>query len=111
MKKVKVFVTQLCLALCDPMDCSPPHSSVHGIPREGYWSGLPLPSLGDLPNLGINSIQNFDQPNTNSANYATCQNHTSREKNSGPIQVGLIPMSGCLPSLEVHVLMEGTFAP
>ena len=24
-------VTQLCLTLCDPMDCSPPGSSVHGI--------------------------------------------------------------------------------
>ena len=24
-------VAQLCLALCDPMDCSPPGSSVHGI--------------------------------------------------------------------------------
>ena len=23
--------TQLCLALCDPRDCSPPSSSVHGI--------------------------------------------------------------------------------
>ena len=29
--KVKVKVAQLCLALCDPMDCSPPGSSVHGI--------------------------------------------------------------------------------
>ena len=29
--KVKVLVTQLCLILCDPMDCSPPGSSVHGI--------------------------------------------------------------------------------
>ena len=27
----KVFVTQLCPTLCDPMDCSPPGSSVHGI--------------------------------------------------------------------------------
>ena len=26
-----VFVTQLCPDLCDPMDCSPPGSSVHGI--------------------------------------------------------------------------------
>ena len=25
------FVTQLCPALCDPMDCDPPGSSVHGI--------------------------------------------------------------------------------
>ena len=27
----KVLVAQLCLTLCDPMDCSPPGSSVHGI--------------------------------------------------------------------------------
>ena len=28
---VGVLVAQLCLALCDPMDCSPPGSSVCGI--------------------------------------------------------------------------------
>ena len=28
---VYVLVTQLCLTLCDPMDCSPPGSFVHGI--------------------------------------------------------------------------------
>ena len=28
---VCVLVTQSCLTLCDPMDCSPPGSSVHGI--------------------------------------------------------------------------------
>ena len=28
---VKVLVVQSCLTLCDPMDCSPPASSVHGI--------------------------------------------------------------------------------
>ena len=27
----KVLFAQLCLTLCDPMDCSPPGSSVHGI--------------------------------------------------------------------------------
>ena len=26
-----MLVAQLCLTLCDPMDCSPPGSSVHGI--------------------------------------------------------------------------------
>ena len=30
-RKVKMKVVQLCLTLCDPMDCSPPGSSVHGI--------------------------------------------------------------------------------
>ena len=29
--KVKVLVTQSCLTLCDPMDCSSPGSSIHGI--------------------------------------------------------------------------------
>ena len=29
--KVEVLVAQLCLTLCDPMDCSLPGSSVHGI--------------------------------------------------------------------------------
>ena len=28
---LKVSVAQSCLTLCDPMDCSPPGSSVHGI--------------------------------------------------------------------------------
>ena len=36
------------LSLCDPMDCSPPGSSVHGILQQEYWSGLPYPSPGDL---------------------------------------------------------------
>ena len=30
-KKRKKVVTQSCSTLCDPMDCSPPGSSVHGI--------------------------------------------------------------------------------
>ena len=35
-------------------DSSPPGSSVHeDSPRQEYWSGLPFPSLGDLPNPGI----------------------------------------------------------
>ena len=29
--KVKVLVSQLCLTVCNLMDCSPPGSSVHGI--------------------------------------------------------------------------------
>ena len=33
--------------------CSPPGSSVHGISWQEYWSGLPFPPPGDLPNPGI----------------------------------------------------------
>ena len=35
------------------MDCSLPGSSVHGILQEEYWSGLPCPFPGDLPDPGI----------------------------------------------------------
>ena len=35
------------------MDCSPPGSSVHGILRHEYWSGLSFPPPRDLPNPGI----------------------------------------------------------
>ena len=52
--KVKVSeIAQSCLTLCDPVDCSPPGSSLHGFSRQDYWSGLPFPSPGDLPNPGI----------------------------------------------------------
>ena len=34
---------QSCPTLCDPMGCSPPGASVHGILQEEYWSGLPCP--------------------------------------------------------------------
>ena len=42
-----------CVRLCDPVDCSPSDSSVRGILREGYWSGSPCPSPGDLPHPGV----------------------------------------------------------
>ena len=37
-------VTELCLTLCDPMDCSPPGSSVHGIlqARILEWVAIPF---------------------------------------------------------------------
>ena len=38
---------QSCPTLYNPMDCSPPGSSVHGIPRQEYWSGFPFPITGE----------------------------------------------------------------
>ena len=46
-------VAQFCPTLGDPMDCSPSGSSVWRFSRQEYWSGLPFPSLGDLPNPGF----------------------------------------------------------
>ena len=54
-------VVQSCPTLLDPVDCSPPDSSVHGIfqARVPEWvalsfsRGLPFPSSGDFPNPEI----------------------------------------------------------
>ena len=44
----------MCSTLCNPMDYSLPSSSLFmGFPRQEYWSGLPFPSPGGLPNPGI----------------------------------------------------------
>ena len=98
---VCLLVTQSCLTLCYPMDCSSPGSFVHGIlqarildlvatsfsnmnlsssslvaklclplatpqtvachvplsmgfSRQEYWSGLPCPAPGEIPNQGSN---------------------------------------------------------
>ena len=48
-------VAQPCLGLCDPVDCSPPGSSVMGFPRQESWRALTFPSPGDLPTQGPNS--------------------------------------------------------
>ena len=44
-------VTQLCLTLRDPMDCSPPGSSIHGIfqARIPEWIALPSSRGSSLP--------------------------------------------------------------
>ena len=46
-------VAQLYLTLCEPVGCSLRVSSIHGFSRQDYWSGLPVPSPGGLPNPGI----------------------------------------------------------
>ena len=41
------------LTLCNPIECSLQASPFMAFSREEYWSGLPFPSPGDLPDLGI----------------------------------------------------------
>ena len=45
---------QSCPTLCDPMDCRIGQSPLSmGFSRQEYWSALPFPSPGDLPNPRI----------------------------------------------------------
>ena len=41
---------QLCLTVCDAVDCNSQALSM-GFSRQEYWSGLPCPPTGDLPDL------------------------------------------------------------
>ena len=49
----KVSVAQSYPTLCNPMDCSPPGSSVHGILQTRMLEWVAISSPRDLPNLGI----------------------------------------------------------
>ena len=59
---VKMLVTQLCPALCDPMDCSPPDPmdcsppgcSVHGILQARILEWVAIPFSGDRLPKGSN---------------------------------------------------------
>ena len=46
-----VLVSQSCLILCDPMDCSPPGSSVHGILQAKIveWVAIPFSRVSSQP--------------------------------------------------------------
>ena len=47
---------QLCLTLCNPIDSSPPGSSVHGILQARTLEWLASPPPGDLPDPGIKPV-------------------------------------------------------
>ena len=42
-----------CLTLCNPMDCSPPGFSVHGISQARILEWVAMSSPEDLPDLGL----------------------------------------------------------
>ena len=50
-----VLVTRLCLTLCDPMDCSPLGSSVHGVLQARILECVasPFSVLAILPSLSM----------------------------------------------------------
>ena len=45
---IQLFVTLWTATLQAPLSM--------GFPRQEYWNGLPFPSSGDLPNLGIEPV-------------------------------------------------------
>ena len=52
--KVFVLFAQSCPTLCDPMDCSPPGSSVHGILQARILEWVVIPFSRIFPTQGLN---------------------------------------------------------
>ena len=55
---------QLCLTVCDRMDCSPPGSSVHRISQARILEWVASPPPGDLPNLEVEPVSSALQVNS-----------------------------------------------
>ena len=80
-----------CPGLCDPVDCVA-HQAPLSIefPREEYWSGLPFPPPGGLPNPGIKFTSPASFQPGRSLNPSTWSLDLSR---------GLLPVLGSLGGL------------
>ena len=70
---VCVLVAQSCLTLCDPMDCSPPGSSVHGILQAGIlaWVAISfsIHPQNQLQQLILTSLPLFFPPTLESRTF------------------------------------------
>ena len=51
-----MLVAQLCLTFVTPQTVAHQAPLSMGFPRQEYWSGLPFPSPGDLPDPGIEPV-------------------------------------------------------
>ena len=47
-----MLIAKSCSTLCDPGDCSRQAPLSMEFSKQEYWSGLPFPSPGDLPDPG-----------------------------------------------------------
>ena len=57
MKSKSERVAQSCLTLCDPKDCSPPGSSVHGIFQARLLEWVAMPSSRGSSRLRKSNVQ------------------------------------------------------
>ena len=99
---------QTCPTLCHPMDRSPRGSSIMGFSRQEYWSGLPCPPPGDLPNPGMES-PSLTFPALTGRFFTSSATWQAQKPTSEVIQSCLPlcePMDYSLPSSSVHGIFQ-----
>ena len=99
------------------MDCNLAGSSVHGFFKQEYWSGLPCPPPGDLPDPGIKTVflmspaltgvffttsTTWEAPTTCPPSERTYLTPTTTEFSSVQCLTLYDPMNHSTPGLPVH---------
>ena len=80
---VLCLVAQLCQTLCDPMDCSPPGSSVQGILQAGILEWVAMPS-------SRGSSQPRDQTQVSHIAHSFLSEPPGKAKNTGVGSLSLL---------------------
>ena len=79
------LVAKSCLTLWEPLTVACQASLSMGLPRQGYWSGLPFPPPGDLPDPGIEPVSPAlsgrlftDEPPERTTHHPKCSHKSDR---------------------------------
>ena len=86
-----------CPTLCDPMDCSLPDSSVHGILQVRILEWVAMTSPGDLPDPGINPRSPASQEDS------LPSEPSEKPKNTGMSSLSLL--QGNFPTQELNLAL------
>ena len=95
-----------CLTLCDPMDCSPPGSSVHGILQARLLEWVAMPSPGDQTQVSCIAAESLPLSHQGSPCNLF---RKKRKKESEVAQLCLTvcnPMDRSLPGSSVHGIFQ-----
>ena len=95
-----MFVTQSCPTLCDPIECSLPVSSVHGIFQARILEWVAIIFSRDLPHPGLNSgLLHYRQ-------ILYCLSHQGSPRRPSNIEIGFSQYNnyilGLVPAFKSH---------
>ena len=81
--EVRSQVAQSCPTLCDPMDLAHQTPLSTGFSKQEYWSRLPFPSPGDIPNPGKTYIYIYTNTQTHIHTYIYIHMEKKRMRERG----------------------------
>ena len=84
---------QSCPSLCNPADCSSQAPLSMGFSRQEYWSELPCPPPGDLPNPGIKPVS-LVSPELAGRFFATGTTWEAQSYSKSSLESSIMPHHG-----------------